>query len=90
MIACKKRVDVSYLPVFKGAEIGDQTIVCGEPWSLKIPEYTDAFGAIAKFKINLDKLAAKLTYDEENQKIMITNPDTSFLPAMKEKIKLTF
>ena len=49
MIACKKKVDVSYLPVFKGEEIGDQTIVCGEPWSLKIPTYTDAFGAIAKF-----------------------------------------
>jgi hypothetical protein len=49
MIECKKKVEVSYLPVFSGEEIPEQSIVCGEPWSpLKIPEYTDAFGSKAK------------------------------------------
>ena len=70
-------MDVSYLPVFKGAEISDQTTVCGEPWSLKIPEYKDAFGAVAKFQIILDVFATILTYDVGNRKIVTTNPDTS-------------
>ena len=89
VVSCKTRVDVNYQPAFTGDLISDQSIKCGQHWSLKVPKYTDPFGEPAKVLIDLADSAFFLTFDSIKSIITTTNLDTSSVAAGKFKFKVT-
>ena len=54
-------------------------LVCGHPWSVHIPDFTDTFGKPAQTIVNLGEAKSFLTYESSIRNVTTGDFDTSSL-----------